>query len=312
MGLWGAVRHLRPRAWPIVLVHFLTGAVVALGSGRVIGEWQTFLVAGIVWAVGLNGGTLAINSAFDRDEGDIGYLDAPPPVAWWLIPFSLLFLFGGQALALLFGLKFAGAYLVCLIMSLVYSVPPFRWKRLAGVDLVINCFGYGFWTFLAGALVPPERLDALVDSAIADPRAYLLASPYLAERIALPVLLVGAGFFFLFGALYPLTQLYQVEEDRARGDLTLALWMGPRPSVLFALLCAVLAHGCFALALMPGQVWQGIDTVLILSFLCWSSLLLVWYLRFHRYAHQRGMYRALVCWAVTNISILIVFWTHGI
>jgi len=293
------------------MVHFLTGAVVGLGGERVLGEWRTFVVAAVVWAVGLNGGTLALNSAFDRDEGDVGYLDAPPPVAWWLVPFSLLFLFGGQAIALLFGLPFAGAYFVCLIMSLFYSVPPFRWKRLAGVDLVINCFGYGFWTFVAGALVLPLPLEDLLANAIEDPRTALLQSPYLAERIGLPTLCVGAGFFFLFGALYPLTQLYQVEEDRARGDLTLVLWLGPRTSVLFALLCAVLAHGCFALAVMPGQVWRDVYTVLILSLLCWSSLLLLWYVGFHRFDHQRGMYRALGCWAVTNLSVLLVFGTHG-
>ncbi len=313
VALAHGVRHLRPRAWPIVIIHFLTGAVVAYGGREVLAGWQTFLFGAIVWAVGLNGGTLALNSAFDRDEGDVGYLDRPPPARWWLIPFSLLFLLGGQVAALLLGIKFAAAYAVCLVMSILYSVPPFRWKRLAGIDLFINCLGYGFWTFIAGALVPALALDRLMESFWHDPRAYLLLSATLPGRLHVPWLLVGAGFFCLFAALYPLTQLYQVEEDRARGDLTFALWVGPRASVLLSLLASLAAHAAFAGALMLDQrSLMATEIGLIPSFLCWSALLLLWYIGFQRYPHQRGMYRALVCWAITNVSILALFWSPGV
>ncbi|MBE7558756.1 UbiA family prenyltransferase [bacterium] len=305
------VRHLRPRAWPIVMVHFLTGAVVAHGAARVARDWQTFLFAAIVWAVGLNGGTLALNSAFDRDEGDVGYLDRPPPARWWLAPFALLFLVGGQVVAVLFGTKFAAAYAVCFLMSILYSVPPFRWKRLAGVDLAINCFGYGLWTFLAGAMVPALALHRLMTGVWESPREWLSLSLTLPERLGMPLLLVAVGFFFLFGALYPLTQLYQVEEDKRRGDRTLALWIGPRRSVLFALGCAVVAHAAFLAGLILAQRLAAGKIGLIPSFLCWSILLLLWYKDFQRYPHQRGMYRALAAWAATNVTVLALFGAPG-
>lgn len=44
------------------------------------------MIAAVAWAVLGNGGTLAINSVFDRDGGDIGYLDDPPPVPAALLP----------------------------------------------------------------------------------------------------------------------------------------------------------------------------------------------------------------------------------
>ena len=73
--------HMRPREWPIMIAHTTLGFVLAQGVGATArGTRLSALVAGLaLWVVLLNGGTLAINSAFDNDEGDIGYLDAPPP-----------------------------------------------------------------------------------------------------------------------------------------------------------------------------------------------------------------------------------------
>ena len=46
----------------------------------------------VLWVVCLNGGTLAINSVFDKDEGDIGYLVAPPAIPKHLLAFSVALL----------------------------------------------------------------------------------------------------------------------------------------------------------------------------------------------------------------------------
>ena len=57
--------------------HRTSGAVGVAGvmRGEHIGSALLVLV---IWVVFLNGGTLAINSVFDKDEGDIGYLNSPP------------------------------------------------------------------------------------------------------------------------------------------------------------------------------------------------------------------------------------------
>src|SRR6267154_895181 len=96
------VLHLRPAEWPIMAGHTLLGYVLAVGLG---GAWSgerllPALLALGVWVIFLNGGTLAINSVFDKDEGDIGYLNAPPPLPRHLLAFSVALLAGGLLLGL--------------------------------------------------------------------------------------------------------------------------------------------------------------------------------------------------------------------
>jgi 1,4-dihydroxy-2-naphthoate octaprenyltransferase len=47
----------------------------------------------------------------------------------------------------------------------------------------------------------------------------------------------------LVSGLYPLTQIYQIEEDLARGDLTFAAWVGPHWALRFAIVVQTLGAG---------------------------------------------------------------------
>ncbi len=155
-------------------------------EGRHVGVYLIMLLS---WVGCLNAGTLALNSAFDRDEGDIGYLDAPPPIPKHLALVSVALMAVGQAArASHCGPGSPIAYAICFAMSLAYSVPPVRLKAVAGADWVINIIGVGVLTPFAGwsasgfALRPEGRW-------------------------------IMIGFGCLFGALYPLTQIYQFDED---------------------------------------------------------------------------------------------------
>jgi 1,4-dihydroxy-2-naphthoate octaprenyltransferase len=119
--------------------------------------------------------------------------------------------------------------------------------------------------------------------------------------------LVLLAFCPLFAALYPLTQLYQFDEDRRRGDRTLALILGMRTSLIVAIACVVLAFGLFgwAAALLRLRAWA-----LVVPLAAWAVVLLPWLARYASWApaeHQRGMYRALSAWAITDIVVLLVF-----
>ena len=286
--LFSYVLHLRPAEWPIMAGHTLLGYVLAVGiSGMLQGEHLSEALRALgIWVVFLNGGTLAINSVFDRDVGDIGYLNAPPPLPRYLLHFSLALLIGGQLLALTLPAGFQIAYAICFAMSLLYSVPPFRFKAVAGVDWVINMWGFGTLTPYAAWAATSRPLD------------------------------VGYGMILfafcpLFAGLYPLTQLYQFEEDRRRGDRTLALILGMRLSLVVATLCTLLAFALFASAavlLGVGATGYAIAVPLVL----WLLVLLPWLWRHDRWdppQHQRGMYRALAAWAVTDLTVLYVFAT---
>ena len=283
--LYSYLLHMRPAEWPIMAGHTLLGYVLAVGfSGLWAGQQLSEAIrALVIWVVFLNGGTLAINSVFDRDEGDIGYLNTPPPLPRYLLHFSVALLVAGQLLAFTLPLGFQIAYAICFVLSVLYSVPPFRFKAVAGVDWVINMWGFGTLT----------------------PYAAWAAT---GRPLGLGHALILLAFCPLFAGLYPLTQLYQFDEDRRRGDRTLALILGMRVSLIVALACTLLAFGMFGWAGMvlgaPRTWW------LILPLALWLAVLLPWLGRhalWNAAQHQQGMYRALAAWAVTDVIVLLVF-----
>lgn len=283
------ILHLRPSEWPIMAGHTLLGYLLAVGfSGALNGfAWRQAAIGLVLWVFCLNGGTLAINSAFDNDEGDIGYLKRPPPPPRYLLLFSVFLLVLGQALAFLLPLEFVWAYAVCFLLSVLYSVPPFRLKAVAGADLLINMWGFGTLTPYAGwaSTGVPLRTDGLV---------------------------VLLAFCPLFAALYPLTQLYQFDEDQRRGDRTLALRLGMKGSLDLALGMTLVAFALLGwagvLAKWEGDLarWAG----LVVSLTLWLAVLLPWRRGFAEWTpdrHQRGMYHALAAWAVTDLAVLLGF-----
>jgi len=283
--------HLRPAEWPIVTGHTALGYLLAVGIGGALGGAHLVeaLLGIALWVVCLNGGTLALNSAFDRDEGDIAYLRRPPPPPRGLAAVSLGLMLAGQAAALLLPPAYQVAYAGCVILSVLYSVPPMRLKAVAGADWIINMVGFGTLTPYAGWAATGLPLEA-------------------GRGLAL------LAFCPLFAALYPLTQIYQLEEDTRRGDRTLAVMLGVRRSLDAAIAALVLAFVVFAGAAVAAQwgigqrAWRWL--VLALAFTAWLAVLLPW----RRDAgsldvpeHQRGMYRALAAWAVTDLAILAAF-----
>jgi len=284
--VYSYILHMRPAEWPIMAGHTLLGYVLAVGfAGVVRGAWLPQALGGLaIWVIFLNGGTLAINSVFDKDEGDIGYLNSPPTLPRYLLQFSLVLLIGGQALALLLPAGFQIAYAICFVMSILYSVPPFRFKAVAGVDWVINMWGFGTLTPYAAWAATGRPLD-------------------LGHGLIL------LAFCPLFAGLYPLTQLYQFDEDRRRGDRTLALILGMRASLVVATLATLLAFGLFAWATWRLPVGPKAFTLLV-PLVLWLIVLLPWLFGYGGWSpkqHQRGMYRALGAWAVTDLTVLYVF-----
>jgi len=119
--------------------------------------------------------------------------------------------------------------------------------------------------------------------------------------------LVLLAFCPLFAGLYPLTQLYQFDEDRRRGDRTLALILGMRMSLIVALVCTLLAFGMLAWAAV---VLKADGRWLIAPLAAWMAVLAPWLGRHASWTpteHQRGMYRALGAWAITDVVVLLVF-----
>jgi 4-hydroxybenzoate polyprenyltransferase len=287
------ILHLRPAEWPIMAGHTTVGYLLGVGlpaallSRRQLGE----AVLGIaLWVICLNGGTLALNSAFDRDEGDIGYLKNPPPTPARLAAVALLLMVAGQLTSLALPMGFRVAYAICFAMSVAYSVPPLRLKAVPGADWIINMWGFGTITPYAGYALSGRSLDPVHG-------VILLA------------------FCPLFACLYPLTQIYQFEEDRARGDRTLALQLGERRSLIVAVVMAGVAFTFLGAAGVmagwgtgPGDLarWAGLG----LAALAWAWVLGPWIRRhsqMRREEHQAGMYAGLRAWAVTDVVVILAW-----
>ena len=280
--------HLRPAEWPILAVHFLTGSALAVGLMDVLtGRAGWALVAGtLAFVIGLNGGTLALNSAFDRDEGDVAYLRRPPTPPRGLALFGLGLMLAGLGVATRLPRPYLVAYALCAVLSVAYSVPPIRLKAVGGVDWIVNMAGFGLLTPFAGWAVTGHRLT-------------------------LPGRILLLSFAALFGALYPLTQLYQLDEDRRRGDRTLACLIGLDASLALALVMAAVAFIGFILA---GTMSDWVDPArwdaIIAALLAWAVVLLPWWRRRRALSpreHQAGMHRALVAWAITDLAVLFAW-----
>ena len=168
------------------------------------------------------------NSYYDRDEGSIGGLKAPPKVTPELL--TLVRLFDGLALAgaLALGWIFALLVGVYLLISKAYSYEGIRLKKYPILSTVVVVVFQGAFTFLltqVGVGVAPAQLF---------------------EKTNLLLALVSS--LFLCGS-YPLTQIYQHQEDARRGDRTISLRLGIRGTFVFA------AGGLLAGALTMGLAY---------------------------------------------------------
>lgn len=159
--------------------------------------WLQFLNVHVL----LYGGATAYNSYWDKDEGPIGGLKKPPKMTPWMHKVSLLFMFAGWAWSLNVSIEYFVVYGISLILFWLYSTPHARWKGdpylsliAIGISTGLNSVFLGFWS--AGGVFSGE------------------------------ILLSGIGASLILLSLYPVSQIFQAEEDSKRGDKTFFIKFG--------------------------------------------------------------------------------------
>ena len=206
--------HLRLN-WQLMLMPiFLWGFVL---SGGEVGF--KFWLGLFVFHVMFYGGSVAFNSYYDQDEGPIGGLWSPPQPTRELLIFSLVIQIVGLGLMPLINLPILVLALVMFALSTAYSHPAVRLKSHPWASLLTVSIGQGVGGAMAGWLCGVDGWATLLST-----RAVL-------------GLLTSALFTTGF---YPLTQLYQRDEDQRRGDITFAVRWGERTFV-FAIACMLAA-----------------------------------------------------------------------
>jgi len=231
----------------------------------------------------------AFNTWYDRDEGPIGGIAVPPPVHRSLIVTSWTLDAAALGASWFVGPWFFGALVLYTLGSKAYSWPPIRFKKRPvagwlGVGVV-----QGALTFLA------------VVQGVAEPRAWTD-----------PVLWIGTlvASLFLWG-VYPITQVYQHEEDERHGDLTISRLVGIRGTFVLAAAFLGAAFGGFGYLFWtlggPEQVlvFLGLQAP-TLAFFFW------WVLRVWKDPAQadfpKTMTLNLVASGLLNLFFLLAFW----
>jgi 4-hydroxybenzoate polyprenyltransferase len=160
------------------------------------------------------------NSYYDRDEGSIGGLKHPPQVTeslyWLVLAFDVM----AVGLSWLISWQFALMVLVYLLVSKAYSFKGIRLKKYPFLSTLVVVLFQGAFTFVMVQVGSGVSLDQIQ------------------EYTNLLLALVSS--LFLCGS-YPLTQVYQHQEDARRGDQTLSLLLGLTGTFLFAGISMLLA-----------------------------------------------------------------------
>ncbi len=223
----------------------------ALFVGEV--DWSRFWLQFLNVHVLLFGGATAYNSWWDKDEGPIGGLKSPPKMNSWMWPVSLLMQYAGLAWALSVSWNYAIIYALSMLFFWLYSTPLARWKGKPLLSLVAIGISTGTNSFLLGFLAAGGYPITFFEDLIA----------------------VGVGLIIL--SLYPVSQVYQTEEDRKRGDQTFALKYGLRGvkwlfTIFFLIGSGIISVGLYQSKLIVGILFGGVCLIAFfaVSYFVWG------------------------------------------
>jgi hypothetical protein len=171
--------------------------------------WTFFIVHFLLYPAS-NG----YNGYFDKDEKSIGGLKNPPPVNKSLYYVALLLDLAAVILGYLkINLTFAVMLLIYGAVSKAYSHPSVRLKKHAVTSWLITGAFQGFFSFVM-CYIGINKFD-------------------LASAMKPMVIFAGLLTTVMLWANYPMTQIYQHEEDAKHGDNTMSMLLGIKGTFLF-------------------------------------------------------------------------------
>lgn len=215
--------HLRIPFSYFLLPVFLLAMVISSNLNTIRILWVFFIVHILLYPAS-NG----YNSYFDKDEKSIGGLKNPPPVSTGLYYTSLLLDFLALVLGyFLLSPAFSGMLLIYGLVSKAYSHPAVRLKKYPVIGWLSAGIFQGFFSVVM-CYVGLNDVSNL-------------------NSITMEVVLAGALASFMLLGNYPMTQVYQHEEDKKRGDLTFSRMLGVKGTFYFV--------GGVFLFVFPGFFW---------------------------------------------------------
>lgn len=189
-------------------------------------EGMRILLVFLVLHIFLYPSSNGYNSYFDKDEKSIGGIKNPPKVTPDLYWLSLVFFAVAIGLAFTINVEFSIMVLVYGLVSMAYSHPSIRLKKYPWLSWIVAGFFQGFFTF------------AMAYAGLSD----FGWEVYAKSHVIIPGMLTS----LMLWANYPLTQVYQHEEDAKRKDMTLSRKLGVQGTFAFAAFFFLLTAAGFA------------------------------------------------------------------
>lgn len=212
--------HLRiPFSFFLLPVFLLACVIVEVRN------WENLLLSFIILHFFLYPASNGYNSYFDKDEQSIGGLKNPPKVSKELYWIALIFDLAALILGMFISVEFVVMIFIYGLISKAYSHPAIRLKKYPIAGWLAAGIFQGYFTYLLSYI-------AIADISILETFELSIQIPGMLSTL----LLLGS---------YPMTQVYQHEEDSKRGDLTMSRLLGIRGTFHFTAIAFTIATGGF-------------------------------------------------------------------
>jgi len=192
-------------------------------SQAIVVHWTNTIIIFISLHFFIYPGSNAYNSYMDKDEGSIGGLKTPPPVTVKLFYASIIMDILGLVLCLLVGAWLLLFMLMYVAISRAYSWRGIRLKKYPILGWLVVVVFQGGFTFMMVNMCCGNNFNV----------------SWFDNKNVLAMLIAT----LLIGGFYPLTQIYQHDEDSRRGDYTISYKLGVTGTFLFSAFLFLLATG---------------------------------------------------------------------
>lgn len=233
--------------WPVqsyVILGFLFGAIITKTpiSAQVV-------AATVAWLL-LVAGLTVFNSYYDKDDVEVGGMAHPPQITASLLYGSLAMLAVGLVMSLFISLTFFILAFLTGFIYFFYSYEGTRWKSNGYAAVSINA--------IVGALT-------------------VLAAASLGGRLTTTEVILAALTAALFKAsVYTMMQVHQIEEDKKRGDPSVAVMHGRAATLRFSQITMLLGGVCAIAALYIMSNGLVLPILAALYFIAGGVLFEVW------------------------------------
>ncbi|WP_255397256.1 UbiA family prenyltransferase [Reichenbachiella sp. 5M10] len=252
-----------------------------------VNAWQPVVLVFVVLHLLLYPASNGYNSYFDKDEGSIGGLKTPPKTSlelyWWAVAMD--------GLAMILGALLSWRFVVMLLMyglvSKAYSHPSIRLKAMPIVGWLATGIFQGYFTFMM-VVVGLCQVDLVA----------LGRWEWQVPAVLSSLLLMGS---------YPMTQVYQHEEDAKRGDRTISLMLGRRGTFHFTGVFFFFSNMGFLAYFYLYFDWR-IAVAFQVSLLPVMAYFFSWYLKVRKDPSQANYQRTMHLNLISALFLNLFFW----